>query len=82
MGRCLSCWGELKIIGAILEQSVIEKIPTHLGLQTRAPPRAPARGQALQAARLSLKLRVQAAPCPGSDGDGWAGGSWGRVGAQ
>jgi hypothetical protein len=30
--------------------SVIEKILTHLGLQARAPPRAPARGQALQAA--------------------------------
>ncbi len=30
MGRCLSCWGELKIIGAILEQSVIKKILTHL----------------------------------------------------
>jgi len=28
---------------------VIEKILTHLGLQVRAPPRAPARGQALQA---------------------------------
>ena len=30
-------------------QPVIEKILTHLGLQARAPPRAPARGQALQA---------------------------------
>jgi len=29
---------------------VIEKILTHLGLQAQAPPRAPARGQALQAA--------------------------------
>jgi hypothetical protein len=42
--------GELKIIAAILEQPVIEKILTHLGLQARAPPRAPARGEALQAA--------------------------------
>jgi hypothetical protein len=32
------------------EVSVIEKILTHLGLQARAPPRAPARDQALQAA--------------------------------
>jgi hypothetical protein len=31
-------------------QPVIEKILTHLGLQARAPPRAPARGQALQVA--------------------------------
>lgn len=41
---------ELKIIAAILKQPVIEKILTHLGLQARAPPRSPARGQALQVA--------------------------------
>jgi hypothetical protein len=41
--------GDLKIIAAILAQPVIEKILTHLGLQARAPPRAPASGQALQA---------------------------------
>ena len=40
----------LKIIAAILAQQVIEQILTHLGLQARAPPRSPARGQALQAA--------------------------------
>jgi hypothetical protein len=50
MQHCLNCGGELKIIAAILEQPVIEKILMYLGLQTRAPPRAPARGQALQAA--------------------------------
>jgi hypothetical protein len=48
--HCPSCGGELKIIAAILEQPVIEKIHTHLGLQARAPPRSPARGQALRAA--------------------------------
>lgn len=48
--HCPNCGGELKIIAAILEQPVVEKILTHLGLQARAPPRAPARGQALQAA--------------------------------
>ena len=48
--HCPNCGGELKIIAAILEQPVIEKILTHLGLQARAPPRAPARGQARQAA--------------------------------
>jgi hypothetical protein len=42
--------GELKIIAAILEPPVIEKILTHLGLQARAPPRAPTRRQALQGA--------------------------------
>ena len=47
--HCPNCGGELKIIAAILEQPVIEKIFTHLGLQARAPPRAPARGPALQA---------------------------------
>ena len=48
--HCPNCGGELKIIAAILEQPAIEKILTHLGLQARAPPRSPARGQALQAA--------------------------------
>ena len=48
--HCLNCGGALKIIAAILEQPVIEKILTHLGLQARAPPRSPARGQELQAA--------------------------------
>jgi hypothetical protein len=50
MERCPNCGGELKIIAAILEQPVIEKSLTYLGLQARASPRAPARGQALQAA--------------------------------
>ena len=44
------CGGEQKIIAAILEQPVIEQILTHLGLQARSPPRAPACGLALQAA--------------------------------
>mgnify|MGYP006338567141 CR=1 FL=1 len=42
---CPHCGGELKIIAAILEQPVIEKICTHLGLQDRALPRASAGGQ-------------------------------------
>ena len=47
---CPHSGGELRIIAAILEAPVIEKILTHLGLPARAPPRSPARGQALQAA--------------------------------
>jgi hypothetical protein len=51
MQHCPNCGGgELKIIAAILEQPVIEKILTLLGLQARAPPPSAARGQALQAA--------------------------------
>ena len=50
MEHCPTCGGDLKIIAAILDQPVIEKILAHLGLQARAAPRAPARGQALQAA--------------------------------
>ena len=50
MEHCPNCGAELTIIAAILEEPVIEKILTHLGLQARAPHRAPARGQALQAA--------------------------------
>jgi len=42
---CPNCGGELKIVAAILEAPVIDRILTHLGLQARAPPRAPARGQ-------------------------------------
>jgi len=45
-----NCGGKLKIIAAILEQPVIDKILTHLGLQVRAPPRSAARDQSLQAA--------------------------------
>ena len=48
--HCPSCGGELKIIAAILEQLVIEKILTNLGLQAGAPPRAPARRLQLQVA--------------------------------
>jgi hypothetical protein len=50
MARCPNCAGQLKIIAAIMEQPVIEKLLTHLGLQARAPPRAPARGSQQQAA--------------------------------
>lgn len=50
MAHCPNCGGELKTIAAILEQPVMEKILSQLGLQARAPPRAPARGSQLQAA--------------------------------
>jgi hypothetical protein len=50
MEHCPNCGGELKITAATLELPVIEKILTRPGLQARAPPRAPDRGQALQAA--------------------------------
>ena len=43
MERCPNCGGELKIIEAVLEQPVIEKILKHVGQQARAPPRATAR---------------------------------------
>jgi hypothetical protein len=48
--HCPTRGGELKFIATILEQPVIEKILTHLGLHARAPPRAPPRGPQLQAA--------------------------------
>ena len=50
MEHCPNCGGELMIIAANLTHPVIEKFLTHLGLQARAPPVAPARGQAMQAA--------------------------------
>jgi hypothetical protein len=39
--RC-GCGGKLKIIAAIEEPAVIERMLTHLGLSARPPPRAPA----------------------------------------
>jgi hypothetical protein len=50
MAHCPNCGGQQKITVAIMGQPVIEKILTHLGLQARAPPRAPARRSQLQAA--------------------------------
>ena len=48
--HCPNCGGELAIIAAILDAPVIERILSHLGLQARAPSRAPARGHMQQAA--------------------------------
>ncbi len=41
--QCPHCGGNLKIIAPIEAPGVIAKILAHLGLPTRAPPRAPAR---------------------------------------
>jgi hypothetical protein len=41
--HCPHCGGNLKIIAAIEDPSVITRILDHLGLPTRAPPRSPAR---------------------------------------
>jgi len=43
MEYCPNCGGNMKIIAAILESSVITKILNHLGLSARAPSKAPAR---------------------------------------
>jgi hypothetical protein len=40
--HCPNCGASLKIIAAIEDPPVIVKILAHLGLPTRAPPRAPA----------------------------------------
>ncbi len=48
---CPQCGGPFTILAAIEDPKVIIKILTHLGLPTRAPPRAPARlGGLLQTA--------------------------------
>ena len=55
MENCPNCGGELKIIAAIQENSVIDRILEHLehlehlGLPAQAPPRAPARASMPQA---------------------------------
>ncbi len=43
MAACPQCGGPLTLIAAIEDPAVIVKILAHLGLPTRAPPRAPAR---------------------------------------
>jgi hypothetical protein len=44
MQHCPNCGaGELKIIAAMLERSVVEKILTHLGRVPQPPPRGRAR---------------------------------------
>jgi len=48
--HCPNCGGQIRIIAAILESAVIDRILTHLGLQARAPPRVAARGDLQQAA--------------------------------
>ena len=40
---CPQCGGDLTLLAAIEDPTVIAKILTHLGLPTRAPPRAPVR---------------------------------------
>ena len=41
--HCPNCGGQLKIVAAILESAVIERILMHLGVQVREPPRTPPR---------------------------------------
>lgn len=43
LGACPDCGAELKIIAAITQPSAINKRLMHVGLPTRAPPRAPAK---------------------------------------
>jgi len=53
--HCPNCGGQLKIIAAIMEQPVIEKILTHLGLQARPPPREPAHVSAASGLKPSIQ---------------------------
>lgn len=41
---CIQCGGKMKIIAAIEDPKVIRKILEHMGLDTKPPPLAPARG--------------------------------------
>jgi hypothetical protein len=50
MEHCPKCGGVLRAIAAIVQPCVIERMLTHLGLQARAPPQAPARQPELQLA--------------------------------
>ena len=71
--HCANCGGVLKTITAIQEQPAIEKILTHPGLQARAPPRAPARGQTLlHAASARQTHDCSLGPASGAAGIGCA----------
>ena len=60
MQRCSNCGGGLKIIAAILEQPVIEKILTHPRLDPQPPPRgrAPGFGRLLAAVGRAEHARL------------------------
>ncbi len=76
--HCPKCGGKLKIIAAILEQPVIEKILTHLGLQARAPPRAPVRGQGAAGGLNAVNHRCSSGLAPRAAVIGCARGFRGR----
>ena len=65
LGHCPNCGGQRKIIAAILEAPVIERLLTHLGLQARAPPRALAR-------EVLSKQPDEGGPAPRAAGRGCA----------
>jgi hypothetical protein len=69
--HCPNCGGgELKIIAAILERPVIDKILAPLGLDPQPPPQVPARGPVLPDAALSSTcIRTHGA----RDRQGWLG---------
>jgi hypothetical protein len=50
IGHRLNCGGELKVIAAILESALAERLDAHRGLPARAPPCPPARVPMSQAA--------------------------------
>jgi hypothetical protein len=66
MEHCPNCGGVRMVIASILEQRGIENVLAHLGVQARAPPQAPFRGQALHAARGRPTGTVQATQHPGA----------------
>ncbi len=70
MTHCPNCGGELTIIVATLEQPVIDKVLSHLGLQAREPPRGPARGHPA-ASGLTVSIhRHSGGPKPMAAGTG------------
>ena len=56
--RCPQCGGKLKMIAAIEEPAVIERILTHLGLSAQPPPRTLA-GKTAGRERVFTRLTVR-----------------------
>jgi len=66
---CPNCGGELKIIAAILEQPVTEKILTHPGLRARTTHARPPVGRSCKGPEILQPTRLRFRP-PGAQGGG------------
>ena len=70
--HCPNCGGELKVIAAILEQPVIERILTHLGLQPTRSRSPPPVGRRCKRPDPQRPITLSGGPTPEAAGSGCA----------